>query len=58
MTATVCGTMAEVVSVMVAAMVSGTKARVLVSMQGAAPRTGPACARERAMGARIEQRPG
>jgi hypothetical protein len=53
-----CVTMCEAVAVMVTAMVSGTKTQVPVSMQGSAPDTGPARARERAIGTLIEQRPG
>jgi hypothetical protein len=53
-----CATMCEVVAVMVAVMVSGTKTQMLGSVQGRTMATGPACARERAMGSLLEQRPG
>jgi len=51
-------TMCEVVALMVAVMVSGTKTQMLGSVQGRAPATGPAYARDRAICTLIEQRPG
>jgi hypothetical protein len=46
-TQVMCATMCEVVAVMVTVMVSGTKAQMLVRVQGGAPGAELVCARER-----------